>query len=270
MQFIVQGYPAYAYTGGRPYAPREPAIVFVHGAAFDHSVWQWQSRYFAHHEYAVLAVDLPGHGRSPGPVRDSIGALADWVAAFIEAASLECAAVIGHSMGSLVALETAIRHPGRVAKLALVGVSAPMPVGDAFLAAARDDSPAGLDMEAAWGHARGTLLAQSPVPGTSLHGASRSLNARAHAGVLHADLEACRNYQPSADSIRALDVPTLVLGGRRDQMTPLKAGRALAAEIPGATLVTLDAGHSMMSEAPRETLEALKDFLGAKQAVAAR
>jgi pimeloyl-ACP methyl ester carboxylesterase len=261
MQFIVLGYPAFAYTGGRAFDPSLPAIVFVHGAAFDHSVWQWQSRYFAHHGFTVLAVDLPGHGRSPGPVRKTIGAAADWIAALIEAAGFERAAVVGHSMGSLVALETAIRHPARVSKLALVGASAPMPVGEAFLAAAHDNAPEAFDMEAAWGHARGTLLAQSPVPGMSLLGASRSLNGRAHDGVLHADLQACHAYRPDIDSIRALPMPVLVLAGKRDQMTPLKAGRALASEIPGAIFTTLDAGHSMMSEAPRATLEALREFL---------
>src|SRR5205814_4265385 len=114
MNFIVQGYPAFVYTGGRPFDAKLPTIVFVHGAAFDHSVWQWQSRYFAHHGYGVLAPDLPAHGRSPGTIRDSVEGLADWVAAFIEAATLERAAVVGHSMGSLVALETALRHAARV------------------------------------------------------------------------------------------------------------------------------------------------------------
>src|ERR1700738_1054483 len=110
MQFIVQGYPAYAYTGGRPFDPALPAIVFVHGAAFDHSVWQWQSRYLAHHGYSVLAVDLPAPGGSPGAARTSIEAMSDWVAALVESAGLEKAAVVGHSMGSLVALDTALRH----------------------------------------------------------------------------------------------------------------------------------------------------------------
>lgn len=264
MQFIVEGYPAYAYTGGRPYGPQPPAVVLVHGAAFDHSVWQWQSRHLAHHGYTVLAPDLPGHGRSPGVARTSIEALADWIAALVAAAGLERAHVVGHSMGSLVALEAALRHPHRVAKLVLVGTAAPMAVGDAFLAAARDDSPAALDMEATWGLRRGTLLAQSPVPGMSLLGASRGLNGRAAAGVLHTDLAACRAWQPPVDAIRALKVPTLVVTGQRDQMTPAKAGRALAAEIPGARQVSLDAGHSMMSEAPRELSAALRTFLAEK------
>jgi pimeloyl-ACP methyl ester carboxylesterase len=262
MQFIVEGYPAYAYTGGRPFDPALPAIVFVHGAAFDHSVWQWQSRYFAHHGYSVLAADLPGHGRSPGAPRTSIEALADWVAALLESAGLASAAVVGHSMGSLVALETALRHPQRVSKLALVGTSAPMAVGETFIAAARDDSPAAFDMETVWGHSRNAMLAQSAVPGTALMGASRQLNGRARPGILHADLEACNTYQPPLEKIRALKMPVLVLAGKRDQMTPFRAGSALAKEIPAATFVALDAGHSMMSEAPRETLDALRRFLG--------
>ena len=261
MQFIVQGYPAFAYTGGRPYAPQDPAIVFIHGAAFDHSVWQWQSRYLAHHGFTVLAPDLPGHGRSPGAVRESIGDLADWVGLLIESAGLKRAAVVGHSMGSLVALETALRHPAKVTRLALVGTSAPMPVGEPFLAAAGDDDPAGLDMEATWGHARGVAMSSSPVPGTFLYGASRALNGRSHPGVLAADLKACNAWQPAMDKVRALEVPTLVVVGKRDQMTPARAGKALAAEIPGAKVVTLDAGHSMMSEAPRELLRSLAGFL---------
>jgi pimeloyl-ACP methyl ester carboxylesterase len=261
MQFIVQGFPAYAYTGGRAFDPSLPPIVFLHGAAFDHSVWQWQSRYFAHHGYSALALDLPGHGRSPGAVRATIEEWAEWVAAFLEEAGVSQVALVGHSMGSLIALQTALRHGERIAKLVLVGTAAPMPVGDAFLAAALERSPAALDMEAVWGHSRQAQLMQSPVPGTTLLGASRSLNERSKPGALHAALAACNAYRPSMDAVRALKIPTLVVAGTRDQMTQFKAGKALAAEIPGAKLVSLEAGHSMMSEAPRELLQALRDFL---------
>lgn len=263
MQFIVQGYPAYAYTGGCPHDPKLPAIVFLHGAALDHSVWQWQSRYFAHHGSGVLAVDLPAHGRSPGTARTTIAAMADWVAALVHAAGLERAHVVGHSMGSLVALETALRHGARVERLALVGASAPMPVGDAFLAAARDDDPAAFDMEAVWGHARHVELAASAVPGTSLLGASRHLLGRAAPGVQAIDLAACHAYAVDPQALGKLGKPTLVIAGRRDVMTPSRAGAALAQQVPGAKLVLLDAGHAMMSEAPREVTAALKEFLGA-------
>jgi pimeloyl-ACP methyl ester carboxylesterase len=262
MQFIVQGYPAYAYTGGRPFDPALPAIVFIHGAAFDHSVWQWQSRYLAHHGHSVIAVDLPGHGRSPGSVRATIGEYAEWVAGVLDAVGLPQAALVGHSMGSLIALETALRHGPRVGKLALVGTSAPMPVSDAFLAAARDEPPVGLEMEAVWGHARGVQLATSAIPGASLLSASRRLNARSKAGALQAALEACNAYRADAGKLKALAMPTLVVAGKRDQMTQFKGGKALADSIPGARFVALDAGHSMMSEAPRELLVALRGFLG--------
>ena len=146
-------------------------------------------------------------------------------------------------------------------RLALVATAIPMTVNDAFLAAARDDSPAAFEMETAWGHARQSLLSQSPVPGISLAGASRQLNGRALTGVQHADLRACNAYQPAAERIRALDIPALVIGGARDQMTGPRAGEALARQIPGAKFLLLDAGHSVMSEAPRPTLEALARFL---------
>jgi len=266
LQFIVQGYPAYAYTGGKRYDPGLPTIVFIHGAALDHSVWQWQSRYFAHHGYSVIAADLPAHGRSPGAARTSIGEMADWGAALIEAAGKERAHVVGQSMGALVALDMALRHRARVERLVLVGAALPMAVNEAFLSAARDDSAAGFDMQSTWGHARHSALSQSPVPGSALLAASRQLNARARPGVQYADLNACNDYRPPSDALRGLDMPTLVLSGRRDQMTGPKAGPALAAQIPGARLVELDAGHSMMVEAPRATLEALRQFLAAPEA----
>jgi len=269
MNFIVQGYPAYAYTGGRAFDPKRPAVVFIHGAALDHSEWQWQSRYLAHHGFAVLAADLPGHGRSPGVARTTIGTMSDWVAALVEAAGVERAHVVGHSMGSLVALETALRHPRRVATLSLLGASVPMPVGDAFLAAARDDSPAAFDMQTTWGHARLSALSGSCVPGASLALAARRLTARSAAGVQHADLAACHAYAPSMEAIRALRAPTLVVAGRRDQMTPFKAGQALASQIPAARFVVVDAGHAMTSEAPREVTFLLRDFLGAPGPLAA-
>lgn len=261
MKFIVEGYPAFAYTGGRAFDPQAPAVVFLHGAALDHSVWHYPARYLAHHGYGVLAVDLPAHGRSPGDARTSVAGIADWVAALLDAAGLERAHLAGHSLGSLAALETALRHPARVASLALLGAAVPMPVGEAFLAAAKDDDPAALDMQATWGHARHVAIAASATPGLSLSGASRQLLARARPGVQHADLAACHAYAPSPDAIRALRVPTLVVAGRRDVMTPAKAGQALAAAIPGARFEQVDSGHAMTLEAPGRIVALLREHL---------
>ena len=94
--------------------PRLPTAVFIHGAEHDHSVWALQSRYFAHHGFNVLAVDLPGHGRSAGPAAHRYRrAMADWLAALLDAAGVRARCVVGHSMGSLVALDFAARYPER-------------------------------------------------------------------------------------------------------------------------------------------------------------
>src|SRR5512134_4136239 len=126
----------YAYTGARALAPEQPAVVFVHGAANDHSVWLLQSRYFAHHGRGVLALDLPGHGRSGGAALVSVDAIADWIVDVLDAAGLERAALVGHSLGALAVLDCAARHPARVEKIALLGPAVPMEVSDALLAAA--------------------------------------------------------------------------------------------------------------------------------------
>ena len=139
MKLTVDGRTAYAYTGTREFNPAQRTAVFIHGAANDHSVWALQSRYFAFHGWNVLALDLPGHGQSAGPLRTSVDALADWVAAFLDAANVIGAVVIGHSMGSLTALELSSRRPDLVSKLALVGTAVPMAVGDVLLDAARDE-----------------------------------------------------------------------------------------------------------------------------------
>src|SRR5439155_3965812 len=135
----VRGCDSYAYTGSRAFDPALPTIVFVHGAANDHGVWALQSRYFAHHGHNVLAVDLPGHGRSGGEALPSVAAIADWLVAFLDAMRVERAILVGHSMGALAALDMAGKHPGRVAKLALLGAAVPMPVSEMLLDAAKQN-----------------------------------------------------------------------------------------------------------------------------------
>src|SRR5258705_13481025 len=118
MYLTVDDKKTYAYTANRAFDAKKPTVVFVHGAANDHSVWALQSRYFAYHGWNALAVDLPGHGKSEGKALDRIGDIADWGARVLDAAGAGTASLVGHSMGSLAALESAARHPARGAKLA--------------------------------------------------------------------------------------------------------------------------------------------------------
>ena len=89
MDLVVNGVEAFVGTGGRKFDPALPLVVFVHGAGLDHTVWALLARWFAHHGCGVLAPDLPGHGRSGGEPLASIGAIADWIAALIEASKAD-------------------------------------------------------------------------------------------------------------------------------------------------------------------------------------
>ncbi len=241
-----------------------PLVLFLHGAGMDHSVWALQSRWFAHHGWRALAVDLPGHGRSEGPPLTEIGALADWTARVIAAAGAKSAALVGHSMGALVALETAARHPRVVARLALVGISATMPVHPDLLAAAKANSPLAVDMVSLWGLGAAATLGGSPAPGLWMLGGAARLLENAPPGVLHADLAACDAYRSAAEAAPRIACPTTLVLGERDLMTPLKGGKALAALIPDArTNVIPGAGHMLMIERPAAVLETLKAALAA-------
>src|SRR3954453_8729617 len=111
MQLSVNGIETFVATGGRDFDASRPTIVLLHGAGFDRTTWALHSRWFAHHGFGVLAPDLPGHGRSSGDPLRSIAEMADWTAALLTAAGAARARLVGHSMGSLIALETAARHP---------------------------------------------------------------------------------------------------------------------------------------------------------------
>jgi pimeloyl-ACP methyl ester carboxylesterase len=261
VNFAVDGRQAFAYTAAHALDPAKPTVVFVHGAGLDHSVFGLQSRYFGYHGRNVLAVDLPAHGRSEGPPLATVGDMADWLARLLDAARLGKAAIVGHSMGSLVALECAARHPARVERIALLGTAYPMKVGEAFMDAARRNDPAAYDMETIWGHAPQSAIGANPNPGMSMYGESLARLERLAPGVLHADLKACHEYAGGEAAAAKLRCPVLFVLGRRDQMTPAKAGAAFAQTVPGARVVLLEtSGHAVMAEAPDATLDALIAF----------
>lgn len=258
MELELDGRRAFAATGGLAFDPARPAVLLVHGAGMDHTVWAAQSRYLAHHGRAVLAVDLPGHGRSEGPPLATVEALGDWLVRLLQAAGVETALLAGHSMGALACLAAAARHPGRARGLALCGCAAAMPVHPDLLAAARADDHAAIDMINAWAHGGGSHLGGHPQAGTWLIGGGNRLLERARPGVLAVDLAACADFDRGEALAAAVACPALVVVGEQDRMTPAKAGRRLAALIPGAGVEAIaDCGHMMMTEKPRETLAAL-------------
>ncbi len=262
MKFLVQQQPAYVYTGGREFDPGLPSIVFIHGAANDHSVWTLQARYFAHHGFNALAVDLPGHGRSFGTARTTIAQYADWLIGLLDNGAIERAALVGHSMGALIALDAAARHPARIEKIALLGVSTPMPVAEDLLEAAATRPADAVTMLNIWGHAPQMKWGASPTPGNSIMGSYKRLLEKSAPGVLAGDLAACHRFDFSSAQFSAIRAKAIVLSGSRDMMTPPKANAATAQQIPGATMMSIEGcGHAMMQEAPGKVLDVLRDFL---------
>jgi pimeloyl-ACP methyl ester carboxylesterase len=259
MKFSIGGRDVFVATGGKQFDPSLPAVFLLHGAGFDHTAWALHDRWFAHHGFAVLAPDLPGHGRSAGPPLPSIGEMADWAMALLDAAGVNRAQLVGHSMGSLIALDAAARYPQRVTALSLVATAATMTVGPDLLNAAEANDEAAVDMVSIWGLGFKAELGGSLAPGLWMHGGAQSTLRNCKNGVLFSDLSACNSYQSGLAAAATISVPTTLVLGERDLMTPMRAGKALAAAIAHSRTVVLPgAGHMLMTERPDELLAALK------------
>ncbi|MBV8634132.1 MAG: alpha/beta hydrolase [Burkholderiaceae bacterium] len=266
MLLQVNGQAAYCYTGGKAFDASMPTVVFIHGAQNDHSVWILQTRYFAHHGYSVLAVDLPGHGRSKGKALTSVEAMADWLLQVMDAAGVEKAHLVGHSMGSLIALETQARAPARVSKMALVGTAYPMKVSDTLLNAALNEEQTAIDMVNIWSHSSIAQKPSFPGPGFYVSGGGRRLmqhvSRHSEEKVFHIDFSACNAYANGEAAAQAATCPTLFLLGKRDMMTPPKATATLTKAIAHAKVVQLDrCGHALMAEQPDAVLDNLFGFM---------
>lgn len=268
MHLEVNANATYCYTGGKACDPDQPTVVFIHGVLNDHSVWILQTRYFANHGWNVLAPDLPGHCRSAGEPVGSVEEGADFILALLDAAGIERAALVGHSFGSLIALEAAARAPQRVSHLALVGTASPMKVSPALLDNAQSDPMKAIAMVNVFSH---STLAPPPStlgPGTWLHGGSRALMRRVLASnprvnVFHRGFVACDSYTGGEAAMAKVQCPTLFVLGRKDAMTPPKAAQPLQAKARDGRTVLVDGGHQMMGESPDQVLFALHDFLKA-------
>lgn len=262
MRTSVAGSEVYAYTGTRPFDAALPTVVFVHGAAHDHSVWVLQSRYFAYHGRNVFAVDLPGHGRSGGDALATIEAIADWIPELLGAVGARAATLVGHSMGSLAVLECAARYPESATRIALVGPAAPMSVADTLLDAAKRNDHVAYELITGWSYSAGKQLGGNRMPGVWLTGNAMRLMERTKPGVLHADLKACNSYAGGLAAAAKVRCPALTIVGARDIMAPPKNANELIGTLRDVRVVELpDCGHALMAEQPDAVLDALRTFV---------
>ena len=264
MDVKIDGKRAHAATGGRESGPDEPAVILIHGAGTDRTLWQMQTRNIAHRGRRVFALDMPGHGRSEGLALTTIDDMVSWVVSFMDAAGIGTATVIGYSMGSLVALELGARHPGRVEKLVLFGIAESMAVHPDLLAAARADRPLASELIVFWGLGGHARIGGHPLPGLWVAGATETLLKLAASGVLASDLAACDDYRGGRDAAAKLRCPVRLVLGAEDSMAPAKGGLALGGEMTAAevsSVVIPGAGHMMMLEDPDAVYGALKGFV---------
>lgn len=258
MLLTVHGAAVWADLGNgdqAPFNPALPTVVFLHGALNDHTVWSALSQHFAAHGHSVLALDLPGHGRSAGPALTSIAAMADWLLALLDAAGVQHAALVGHSMGSLIALEAAGRAPQRVTHLGLIGTAFPMRVSETLLETARDNEAKAIDMVAKWSHTPGHPSLQP------LRELMQQLAQANPAQLLFTDLAACNGYDHGASAAQTLRCPTLIIFAAGDVMTPPNAAKPLIEAIVHAQTLTLEGGHAIMAEQLGPITAALDHFI---------
>jgi pimeloyl-ACP methyl ester carboxylesterase len=272
MYLTVNDAKTYCYTGGKAFDASLPTVVLIHGVLNDHSVWILQSRYLAHHGWNVLAIDLPGHGRSQGEAPASVETAADFIAKLLDAAGVQTAALVGHSWGSLIALEAAARLQKRVSHLVLIGTAFPMKVSPALLEASVNAPEQAIKLVNVF--SRSTLAPPPSAlgPGTWVFGASMALGRRVLASnpavnVFHRGFLACDSYANGELAMQQVTCPVLFVLGEHDQMTPPKAAQGLIQAARARTapvqVTRLPVGHNQMTEAPDATLFALRDFIKA-------
>ncbi len=265
MIYEIEGDRIYAGTGGMDYRPEQKTIVFVHGAGMDHTIWVLFNRFFARSDYNAIAVDLPGHGLSAGKPLSTIEQMADWLGVFLDKAGISKTALIGHSMGSLIAIEAASRLPEKVKHIILLGTACPMQVGEPLLSAARQNKHSAVDMIMLYGHAYCSQLGGNPVAGVNIVNSSKRLLERSLDGRLYAGLNACNQYANGLQAAENIHIPATLILGDQDRMTPPGAASSLIDALKHAQVEILtQCGHMMLSEQPEEVHRALVAALSSR------
>ena len=262
MEFEVYNKLVFAATGGRAFDAKKKTLIFVHGAGMDHTVWSLQTRWFAWNGWSVLALDLPGHGKSEGPPINSIYEMGKWLGKLIDVLGTKHVSLVGHSMGAFVALESGALLPDKISSIAMLGVATRMRVHPDLLRAACENDPIAWELIVSWGFGQPSHFGANRLPGFWMQGGGRALLSKAPKNTLGIDLAACDRHEGALSASQKLSCPTLILCGDCDQMTTPTAAHSLGQTVKDVNIITLrNCGHMMTVEKPDETLTALINFL---------
>jgi pimeloyl-ACP methyl ester carboxylesterase len=228
-----------------------PQLVLIHGAGGSRLSWPAPLRRMPH--TAVYALDLPGHGRSPPPGRTAVDAYADDVQAFMATLELDDVVLVGHSMGGAIAQTLGLRGLPQLRGLVLIGTGARLRVTEEILDQILTDFESAV-VTVTW-------YAWPPQAPQVLRAKGREMLVQIDPKVLHGDYVACDNFDVM-DKLNDIEVPTLVMTGTADQLTPVKYGRYLAHHIPQAQFVPIEGGgHMVALEQPDEVAAAVTAFI---------
>ncbi|NIM71005.1 MAG: alpha/beta fold hydrolase [Xanthomonadales bacterium] len=262
MYFEVDGMRVFAATGGKPFEPEWPAVVFLHGSALDHTFWGLYTRFFAFRGYAVLAPDLPGHSLSAGPQLARIEDMADWLERVAQTLDTGKLSLVAHSQGCLVALEYAARYPQRLRSVSFIASGLATPVNPGLIEAAENDPEAAVGMMIAWGFGPAGHFHQGPVPGSSMMAGGRKVMGVNVPEALATDLRACDAYRNGEAAAAGVQAPAQVIIGGRDRMAPARATAELVAALSAPRVDVIPrSGHMVPLEAPNACRQLLRDFI---------
>jgi pimeloyl-ACP methyl ester carboxylesterase len=238
-----------------------PSIIFIHGAQQDHSCWNQQIRWFAHHGFNAFAPDLPSHGLSQGEPLSTIHDMTKWLINLTQALGVSQIYLVGHSMGSLIAINAAIENPSLIKKMVLIGSALPMNVSDGLLSAAKDNESKAISMVNNFSHSLNAQLGRNTIPGMWMYGINQRLMERQKPSVFYTDLNACNLFVIEDSVLESIDIPTMIIAGTEDKMTSIKSSISLSKKLKKSHLSKIQGvGHALMAEAPNEILNRLISF----------
>ncbi|MEX2279583.1 MAG: alpha/beta hydrolase [Acidimicrobiia bacterium] len=260
MELFVDGRRAFVHTGGVVPDCSEGAVLLVHGAGNDHTIWRFLTRRLAAAGYPTLAVDLPAHGKSEGPALGSIEEMADWCLGVVDAAGGTEVTVVGHSMGSLIAMQVAAAAPTRMRGLALYATTERMGVHPDLQDAAEREEKLAADLIVGWTHTGRSRFGHHASPGLWMAGANRRLLER-NAGSLATDLLACSAWDAGKVAER-IKTRTVIVLSEHDRMVPAKLGQRLADSIADSEVfVVADGSHASIYDHPELAAEPVVGWL---------
>ena len=252
----------YSFSGPEGLKSTENPILFIHGTGMDHTVWTLPTRHFLRKKRNVLSIDLPGHGNSEGPALNSINEISLRLVKYIDKLGIKNFSIVGHSMGSLIALEAAALVKERCNNLVMVGTAFPMQVSEALLNYAKHNDPMAIDILTFYGYSYQSRIGRNTNPGIWMTESTKKLLLRSKENVIYKDLLACSHYLEGISSAKKVKGKVMFILGENDFLTPPQKAEDLISSFKKPLIKRVEnSGHTLLVEQPNQVLDYLIEIL---------